>query len=293
MDMTAPISRRLSLATGLDYHLLEWGADDPSLDHTVILIHGFLDLAWGWEGVAAGLAGRFHLVAPDMRGHGDSDWIGKGGYYHFLDYLADLHEVVRAVGRGRVSLVGHSMGGSIASYYTGTFPDRIHKLALLEGMGPPDTGGDGGPERVVAWLGAWQSVRARPPRSYGSIAEAAVRLQTNDPMLDAALAERLALHGTTRTPDGRLRFKHDPLHATVGPYGFRVDLAIRFWSRITCPVLLLEGAQSTFRLAPEDAERRRAALHRVTSTRIEGAGHMMQRHQPKAIADALLGFLAA
>ena len=68
---------------------------------------------------------------------------------------------------------------------------------------------------------------------------------------------------------------------------------MRFWQRITCPVLLVEGAQSLFRLAPDDAERRRNALQRVTRTQIAGAGHMMQRHQPQAVAEALASFLDA
>src|SRR5690242_11085102 len=102
-----PASRKLPLATGLSYHLLEWGEGD----HTVVLIHGFLDNAWGWQPmVDAGLAAGLHVVAPDMRGHGDSDWIGPGGYYHFADYLADLHELIDHIGqlgnagRARVSL---------------------------------------------------------------------------------------------------------------------------------------------------------------------------------------------
>src|SRR5262245_7125425 len=122
-----PTSRRVPLGTGLTHHVLEWGADDPSRDHTVILLHGFLDIAWGWVAVAEpGLAARFHVVAPDLRGHGDSDRVGAGGYYHFPDYLADLHELVAKLGRARVSLVGHSMGGGIAAYYAGSFPERIH-----------------------------------------------------------------------------------------------------------------------------------------------------------------------
>ena len=113
--MREPTSRMVPLGTGLRYHVLEWGVDDVSLQHTVVLLHGFLDMAWGWmRTVRARLAGRFHVIAPDLRGHGDSDRVGAGGYYHFIDYLADLHELIDKLGRTKVSLVGHSMGGSIA-----------------------------------------------------------------------------------------------------------------------------------------------------------------------------------
>src|SRR5258708_3869759 len=137
-------TRRIPLATGLTYHVLEWNPESPK---TVILLHGFLDHAWGWEPVVEAGLGAFHVVAPDLRGHGDSDRVGAGGYYYFADYLADLQALISILGRRPVALVGHSMGSSVASYYAGVFPDEVSRLALLEGLGPPEHGALG-PERV-------------------------------------------------------------------------------------------------------------------------------------------------
>jgi pimeloyl-ACP methyl ester carboxylesterase len=291
-DPANPASRTLPLATGIDCHLLEWGADAPDLDHTIILLHGFLDLAWGWEAtVRAGLAGRFHLIAPDLRGHGETSWVGPGGYYHFLDYLGDLHDLIRQVTRQRVSLVGHSMGGSVAAYYAGSYPDRIHRLALLEGLGPPESP-DQVPDRVRAWLAAWERVRTRPPRSFASLEEAAARLRVHDPLLAPELALDLAARGTRALPDGRLRFRHDPLHATPAPTPFRTAVAAEFWSRVRCPVLLIEGAESEFRFMGGEADRRASCFPDAERARLDGAGHMMQRHRPATLADMLASFLA-
>jgi pimeloyl-ACP methyl ester carboxylesterase len=291
--VTAPRSRTVKLATGLDYHVLEWGSDDPGLDHTVVLLHGFLDLAWGWlPTVEAGLAGRFHLVAPDFRGHGDSDRIGAGGYYHFVDYLADLDDLIAQLGRSRVSLVGHSMGGSVAAYFTGSFPDRVARLALLEGMGPPENH-EQLPDRVRTWLTSWRRVRERGQKSYASLDEATAQLAARDPLMPAELARFLADKGTRKGEDGRLRFKHDPLHATTGPTPFRVDGAAQFWRAITCPVLLVDGAESEFQHMGAEAERRAGFLADSRRVTLAGAGHMMQRHQPTRLAVELVGFLAA
>ena len=285
--MPEPVSRRLRLSTGLDYHLIEWGRDDPALDHTVVMVHGFLDLCWGWQdAVEAGLAGRFHVVAPDMRGHGDSDRVGAGGYYHFMDYLADLESLVEQVGRARVSLVGHSMGGSVAAYFTGAWPERVARLVLIEGSGPPEDPTPV-PDRVHLWVDACKRARLRQPRGYDSIEAAAARLRQHDPQLHEALSLRLARHGTSRGADGQLRFKHDPLHLTRGPYPFRLEVARSFWQRIRCPTLLVEGGESPFRELDRsgdfpDAER----------AVVEGAAHMIQRHKPRELGRLLAGFLS-
>jgi pimeloyl-ACP methyl ester carboxylesterase len=283
-------AHKIHLATGLDYHVLEWGADEPH-DHTVLLLHGFLDLAWGWRPtVEAGLAGRFHVVAPDFRGHGDSDRVGAGGYYYFADYLADVHALVKSLARTRLSIVGHSMGGAVAGYYSGSFPSRIHRLALLEGLGPPAQT-ENGPERVVAWLNGWERVRAATPRSYASVEKAAARLREHDRLLELPFSLELAEHGTFAEPDGRRRFKHDPLHATSGPYAYQLEVAQRFWRAITCPVLLVDGAESEYRLG--DADQRIASFMHLHHEILPGAGHMMQRHQPAALARLLAAFLSS
>ncbi|HEV8322336.1 MAG TPA: alpha/beta hydrolase [Myxococcota bacterium] len=297
MPAADPSSRTLSLGTGLRYHVLEWGAADAALDHTVVLLHGFLDFAWTWEEtVAAALAGRFHLVAPDMRGHGDSDRVGAGGYYHFMDYLADLDEVIAQTARARLSLVGHSMGGSIAGYWAGTFPARLARLALLEGTGPPESS-ETAPERVASWISGWRHARGRAPRRYADVAAAAAQLRRNDPLLGEALSLRLAERGTAPAgagagAGGERVFKHDPLHVTTGPYGFRLDAAQEFWRRVTCPVLLVDGGESFFHHEPAEAERRHACFADRRHAVLPGAGHMMQRHQPAALARLLAEFLS-
>lgn len=284
-----PISRKIDLATGLSSHILEWDADS---DHTVILVHGFLDLAWGWQPmVESGLAGRFHLVAVDMRGHGDSDRIGPGGYYHFMDYLADLADVVAQLGREKVSLVGHSMGGSICSYYAGTFPEQVNKLAMLEGLGPPEVSMTM-PQRTRSWIEGWKRARSHESRSYPGVAEAAARLRAHDDLLQPEMAKMLAERGTVEAADGGRRFKHDPLHLTRGPYPFQVDLAASFWRDITCPVLFLEGSESTFTHHRDEVEKRTGFFQKAERKTIDGAAHMMHRHRPAELARILAEFLA-
>ncbi len=287
-------SRRLALATGLTYHVLEWdgpapaaSSDPRSTDTTYVLVHGFLDLAFGWHEVAERLATHAHVIAPDLRGHGDSDWIGPGGYYHFLDYVPDLDDVIARLARKRVVLVGHSMGGGVASYWAGTRPDRLAALALLEGIGPPDQSETQLAGRTAQWIDAWRTARAKQ-RPLASLDDAAARLRKHDPLLTEQLARKLAEAGTRTTDDGTLVWKHDPLHLTMGPYPFRRDHAAQYWQRITCPTLIVDGAETRLNLPEAERAARRAYFANHRHVVLPGAGHMMQRHQPQALADLLL-----
>jgi pimeloyl-ACP methyl ester carboxylesterase len=250
-------------------------------------VHGFLDLAYGWHEVAERLAARVHVVAPDLRGHGDSDWVGRGGYYHFFDYVADLDDLVARVARKKLVVVGHSMGGSVSAYWAGTRPDRVAALALLEGLGPPDQSDAALPARTASWLDAWKKVRAKVPSPMPSLADAAARLRKHDPLLGEATAEKLAAAGT-RAVEGGLVWKHDPLHVTMGPYPFRRDHAAQFWRRISCPVLVVDGEQTTLDLPNAERAERRAYFANHRHVTLPGAAHMMQRHQPDGLAKLLL-----
>jgi len=251
-----------------------------------VLVHGFTDLGAGWCAVAPRLAHHGHVIAPDLRGHGDSDWIGPGGYYHFMDYVADLDDVIRQLARPRVVLVGHSMGGSVCGYYAGVRPERLAALVLVEGLGPPDLYGGEGPTRTAAWIDAWRTT-ARAPKVMPSLADAVRRLERHDDRLDGALAHTLAELGTRVVPGG-FAWKHDPLHATFGPYAYRLETARRYWERVTCPVLAIDGAQSKLNLPEAERAARRASFRDIRHLVIEDAGHAVQRHQPAALADAIL-----
>ena len=125
-------------AGGLEHHVLEWLPAGPAPDTTVLCCHGYLDIGRSWRPVAERLveAGR-RVVAFDWRGHARTEWIGAGGYYYFTDYIADLADMIDALVPGRLHLVGHSMGGGVAIHYAGAFPDRVERLVVMEGLGPP------------------------------------------------------------------------------------------------------------------------------------------------------------
>ncbi|MEO6777555.1 MAG: alpha/beta hydrolase [Kofleriaceae bacterium] len=285
-DPSDPTSRRIALPTGLTYHLLEWNRAGRS-NVTFVLVHGFLDFAYGWHEVAPRLAAEAnaHVVAVDVRGHGDSDWIGAGGYYHYLDYVADLDAVIERVANDQLVVVGHSMGGGIVSYWAGARPQRARAIALLEGLGPPDQSAVELGARTAQWIDAWRTARvAFKPIATRELA--AARLRKHDALLGEALALRLATHGT-RPVAGGFVWKHDPLHLPMGPHPFRREAAAQYWKRIACPVLIVDGARSTLNLSDAERAERRGHFAQARHVVLPEAGHMMARHQPIELATLL------
>lgn len=270
----------IQLATGLRYNVLEW--ERPG-DTTYVLVHGFSDLAATWVDVAERLDG--HVIAPDLRGHGDSDWIGPGGYYHFMDYVADLDDVIRQKARRKVVLVGHSMGGSVCGYWAGTRPEQLASLVLIEGLGPPDMTGADGPSRTAMWIDAWRTGRTRQ-KVMPTLADVVRRMKRHDELLDDAGARRLAEAGT-KAVDGGFVWKLDPLHNTMGPYPYQLATVKKYWERVTCPVLCIDGARSKLNLSEDERARRRAVFANVKHLVLD-AGHAVQRHRAPEVAAAIM-----
>lgn len=282
--MAEPRSRFVE-ANRLRLHLLEWGDGSGT---PLLLVHGLQEHAHTWDRLAPLLvAGGHRPLALDWRGHGDSEWVGRGGYYHFADYVADLAFVVRALG-GRVVLIGHSMGGNAALLYAGTEPERVAALVTIEGTGPPGSAPDVAPDRYAAWIADLER-SAGAERAPLTLDEAARRLQRFFP-LDDEIARHLALHGTRPAGDELRTWKFDPLHRTRSPQPFYEAQARAFWARITCPVLYVEGAQSLISAAASDVDRR-VRLLRAERATIDGAAHHPHLERPKATARVLLEFL--
>jgi pimeloyl-ACP methyl ester carboxylesterase len=261
----------------------------PPSGLTVVLVHGFMDAGATWELVAPVLArGGHDVVAPDLRGFGQSDFVGPGGYYHFPDYVADLAELVDALAPRRLALVGHSMGGTVAALYAGAHPERVERLALLEGMGPMAADPATSVERMQAWLRTLREV-SRVPKPLTSLQEAVERLSLHHPRVPREVIEARAKLLTRADEAGRLVWAYDPLHRTTAPTPFQVDSFKDFLRRISCPTLVVGGGSAGWH--PADEEERIACLSEVIRFELPHAGHMMHWTEPGALAERLATFL--
>jgi pimeloyl-ACP methyl ester carboxylesterase len=260
---------------GLNLRIREHGA---ASDPVVVILHGYLEQAAAWDEVAALLPGR-RVIVPDHRGHGLSDHVGAGGFYHFWDYIADVLALLDALDT-TVDVVGHSMGGSIAVLATATAPERIRRLVLIEGLGIAD-----GTSGAVDQARLAMRQRRRPTRhaSMPDLENAAERLIRGNPDLSMSKAMRLASRITRSLPDGSLTWTFDPMHKLRTPQAFSAPVFMHFLKEIAAPTLLIEGQTSVFRKLPDLDERRRALRdHRLVI--LDDTGHNPHHTCPNVLS---------
>lgn len=173
---------------GLKLCLCEWG---PESGPTVVCVHGLLDHGAAWEAVAQPLAAAgYHVVAPDLRGHGRSDHVGVGGSYQLLDFVSDLDGVMRALNVNAITLVGHSMGSSVALLYAAARPQQIAQLVLIEPYVPLGQQAPPLLDQLVTQLD-YRAMQLQHP-VFPDVAAAAAYLRQHTSAFTQATAERTA-----------------------------------------------------------------------------------------------------
>jgi len=276
---------------GLRYHCRCWGdAKAPKL----FMLHGWMDVSASFQFLVDALKGNRRVIAPDWRGFGQSGR-APGGRYWFPDYFADLEALLAHFEKGApATLVGHSMGGNVATMYAGIRPERVARVVNLEGFGLAGAPAQKAPERYRRWL---DELAGEPPsfRDYDSFDSLAARLRSNNPRLTEERAQFLARHWGTAKPDGRVALASDPAHKLVNPVLYRLEEAEACWKNVVAPVLWVVGAESKtpgmLKLSAVDLAARKAAFRSLTERIIPDSGHMLHHDRPERLAEVIEEFL--
>ncbi|MDY6942482.1 MAG: alpha/beta hydrolase [Pseudomonadota bacterium] len=279
-------SERLAVR-GLCYHFHRWGSSDAP---PVLLLHGWMDCGASFQFLVDHLPQGWHLIAPDWRGFGDSEW-AQGGYY-FPEYLADLDIIIDHFSpNAGVALVGHSMGGNIASLYAGIRPQRVSRLVSLEGFGLPPTRPEQAPTRYRSWMD--QQREDWTPRHYPNFDALARKLSKNNPRLGDDRAAFVARCWARESEGKQIVLRADPRHRTRNPILYRLEESRACWTQTQAQTLWITGSASPFAKmhgAVMDANRR--CYRELREAVIPDAGHMLHHDQPERLAEALIEFLS-
>jgi pimeloyl-ACP methyl ester carboxylesterase len=272
---------------GLRLHYWEWG---DSKAETYIFVHGARDQGRSWDHFLEALIARGvpikHAIALDLRGHGDSDWPGTIRGYQHEDYLADLAGLLKHLEKEPVTLIGHSLGGSMCLLYAGAFPEKVKRMVLLESLGPFARADDDVPKIIAERLQGRDYVEI--PYPHESLESAAKSLQKTFPLIPDNAALHMARHGTS-FKGGRYRWKHDPIlryRSTTAMSEGQIEAFIR---RLKCPILFVYGTESDF---IKSVRGHRAQLFpNAKIVPVEGAGHHIPHEKPEELAEIVAPFL--
>ncbi len=275
---------------GLRYGIRHWGnARAPK----VFFLHGWMDTSATFQFVVDALKQSWHVIAPDWRGYGQSQWLSRP--YWFPDYYADLHCILQQYDSEPVRLVGHSMGANIASTYAGLRPERVKQLVMLDFLGLALPTGN----EVATPLSTWLTEVLKEPamRGYKNPEALARQLMFANARLTPERADFLARNVSWVRPDGMVAMACDPWHKIQSPTLYRVEDSMAWWQCIVAPVLMLVAdqgfVQQRFANNPAEMQRRLDCFKDKQVITISDAGHNVQHDQPEQLALALEQFLAS
>src|SRR5690606_35297790 len=139
----------------------------------LILQHGGRDHCRSWDWVAEELCRDWHVIAPDLRGHGDSAWSPEG-HYGMDAFVYDFAQLIHTLGHEQVTIIAHSLGGNVATRYAGLYPQKARMLVNIEGLGPsPEVrkqmAAPGTQARLRQWVEDKRRAAGRTPRRYATL----------------------------------------------------------------------------------------------------------------------------
>ncbi|MFA7279299.1 MAG: alpha/beta hydrolase [Sterolibacterium sp.] len=275
---------------GLRAHVRIWGPRDAP---TLFMLHGWMDVSASFQFLVDALTREWRVLALDWRGFGLSQWTHQS--YWFPNYIADLDALLRHYSPDApVCLIGHSLGGNAACLYAGIRPERVSRVATLEGFGLLATHADEAPGRYAKWLD--QQCSGPVVNRYANRAELAARLQRGNVRLSSDQAAFLAGYLGQEGDEKNVVVAADPLHKLTSPILYRLEDAMACWRRVTAPVLWVAARDSVImkdfvsEAGAADYRERIACFRDIRVEMLEDAGHNMHHDQPQRLAQLIEEF---
>lgn len=263
-----------------------WG--DPQLPR-LLALHGWLDNAASFDRLAPLLCEHFHIVAIDLPGHGRSGHRPPGTWYHYVDYLGDTLAAADALGWTRFGLLGHSLGGAVASMLAAACPQRIERLFLIEALGPLTAAVDQTLTLLQRAISQRHGLPAKALRVFASEAEAArTRAQAGDLSLEAA---QIMVARGIKPASGGFVWSSDPRLTLTSPQRYIEAQVLAVLDELRVPTQLILAQPAPPFLPEALINARIARVPDIDVVRIAGHHHL-HLDDPQPVAAAMLAYYA-
>jgi pimeloyl-ACP methyl ester carboxylesterase len=267
---------------------LAWG--DPE-QPPMLALHGWLDNAGSFSAIAPLLAKDHYVVAIDLRGHGRSSHLPPGVWYHYVDYFDDLRATLDRFGWGRATLLGHSLGGTLASLFAAAYPERVEALLLVEALGPLTVP----PEGTLAQLKRGLDERAafanrRALRVFGDL-DAAIEARSMASAFSHDVARALVERGVEKV-EGGYAWSSDPRLTLTSAQRYSETQVLAMLGGIRAPTLLILAEPTTSYLPEAMMRERTGRVADIEVVHIAGHHHL-HLESPRAIFETMERFLAS
>jgi esterase len=237
---------------GLRFRYLEWG---PPAAEPIVLVHGFSSTADGWVRVGETLASEYHVVAPDLRGHGETEWDVQQRYTD-EQLAADVRALVSHLNLRPFTLVGHSMGGAVAFTYAARYPGDVTRLIIEDSAPMP-------PGRTIP----------EPRSTFGSRAEVEQSVREAQPnMPDEAVQRRVDVYYRAR-PDATWGYRADVVAVRRGRRDQHPDTLWADVRNVQCPTLVIRAGGEPPLVSEDTAARLTRENAHIEVVTVPGANH--------------------
>ncbi|MCL6414526.1 alpha/beta hydrolase [Aestuariirhabdus sp. Z084] len=272
-------------ANGLCFSICGWGDQDQPV---LFALHGWLDNAASFHFLAP-LLKHYRILALDLAGHGRSDHRPVGVAYNIWDNVADVLAIADALSINKFSLLGHSMGGVISMLIAGSFPQRVERLLLIDGIWPMVTSSSDSPEQLAKAITGMQSVTQKRKTVYATVDEAIeARMKGLNPLsFDAA--KPLTKRGV-ETVDGGFQWRSDLRLRLPSMMRLTWNQARAFVANIVAPTCLILAEDGIY-LSREEFARSRELLQRFSLCPVAGGHHLHMEAEVTEVANVLNQFI--
>jgi pimeloyl-ACP methyl ester carboxylesterase len=269
------------IAGGRQVHYLEWG---PSAAPVVIALHGGGQTSYMFEDLGSALHHSYHVIAPDLPGHGESDPLADASQFTREKLAEALPPLLDAFGVGPAAFVGASLGGILSLTLATAQPHRVRAIALIDVGHKLEADGV---RRIVEFLAKHES--------FTSLNEAADAVAEYAPQRGRVDPERLRRNLRQR-PDGRWAWKHNLGKLTserIGEVDWENTIVAGLGdelTQVTAPVLVLRGSASDV-LSSDGAAAIAEQLPDGRLVEVSNAGHLAAGDNPTTTVDLIRTFL--